>query len=194
MFGSYDLLDFEETGRMILPVFNISIHEGWNVNTERYNDNIAILHLEEDVFLSKLIQPICLSDKIDNVDKGVIVGWGGIPRDNSSNYEQTPTKKHVQIIHSNADCYEEEPKMATIGSKNSFCAKVKVGRLCEGDGGSGLVVKKNEVYYLKGVVSALSYDSSAKCSSNIFSSITNVPKYINFINETLNSVESSKFV
>ncbi|KAL5011273.1 hypothetical protein ScPMuIL_009824 [Solemya velum] len=84
-------------------ISSIHIHSGYDSSVEpKYNDDIALLKLTNEVTFSPTIRPICLTDSdfpdIQDVDwfrpreqyKGVVTGWGRLPgtSQNSENLRQ----------------------------------------------------------------------------------------------------------
>lgn len=185
MFGVYDLANNLERYRITKPVAEILVHEDWDPHTERYNDDIAILVMEESISFSTFVRPICLTASIGDVTKGTVAGWGKTAM-RQAHYENIPTKIDITIMQSNEDCYHQQSDLAKLGSKKSFCAGYPDVKVCSGDSGSGLFVIIDDTYYLKGIVSA-SQSNSDKCSLTNLTIYTDVLKYIDFIGVNIQS-------
>ena len=175
-----------ENDRVIKPVSEILIHEQWNHNTETFKNDIAILIIEERIFFSRFIQPICLTLSIGDVTKGTVVSWGRNAMSHTYN-EDIPTKIDVTIIQSEGECYRQENALAKIGSETSFCAGDPGVKVCKGDSGSGLFVLIDSTYYLKGIVSASQFKETTGCSPKNLAVYTDVLKYIDFIGVDVHS-------
>ena len=64
-------------GAQILSVAEVIIHGDYNSQTA-YNNDIALIKVDEDIVFSNEIQPVCLPEA-DNLyihRKSVIAGWG----------------------------------------------------------------------------------------------------------------------
>ncbi|KAL7012544.1 hypothetical protein ACKWTF_014913 [Chironomus riparius] len=159
------------------------MHPDWNPNTQRYDGDIAVLHLESDAQFNRFIQPICLLPSNTNVsafNEGIVVGYG-IGSATSRTNENIP--KIIKLpIHKNEDCYRHNKEFARISSSNTFCAGTGSGSgVCSGDSGSGLYVKYGETYYLRGIVSASFFTSEGTCDVNDYAIFTSVNDYYNFV-------------
>lgn len=72
--GRYDLMKAFERGSQIAYPIKILIHDDWNYYTERYDADIALIFLENDVTFNIYIFPICLGSKMKlTSDNGTIV-------------------------------------------------------------------------------------------------------------------------
>lgn len=183
LLGVYNLDDPFEVGRSAAAIEKIRMHPDWNPNTQRYEGDIAMLHLETDVQFSRFIQPICLIPRNTNVlpfTEGIVVGYG-IGSAKSKSSEKVPKIIHLPI-HKNEDCYRHNKEFAGISSSNTFCAGTGRGSgVCSGDSGSGLYIKSGNTYYLRGIVSASFFTSEGTCDVNDYAIFTSVPDYYNFV-------------
>lgn len=76
--GKYDLKVIVERGSVPAYPSEFRIHEDWNVLDKKYDADIAIIFLDEEVVLRSNIYPVCLwtSDmKSVRDDDGTVVGW-----------------------------------------------------------------------------------------------------------------------
>jgi secreted trypsin-like serine protease len=181
LLGAFNIDDRFEEGRVAVTPSEIFIHDDWNPNTDRFNDDIAILMMENEISFANFIRPICLWNSATeaSVDEGIVVGWG--KSINSSAYhESTPKELRVPIIHDNQKCYHEDYIFAKLGSEKTFCAGKEGIGVCTGDSGSGLFIEVDNVFYLKGIVSSSLRDLSG-CYTKNFAIYTNVMKYLDWI-------------
>jgi secreted trypsin-like serine protease len=186
LIGAFDLSDPHEVGRLSVDLSEMILHRDWNPFVDRYNDDIAILLIESEVQFTNFIRPICLwsEDEIVRVREGTVAGWGK-PKNSDERNKTIPSFIKVLIVKTNEKCYEENPFFARIGSEKSFCAgRAGVG-VCQGDSGSGLLVKHNNKFYLKGIVSSSIIDSTG-CYTEDFAIYTDAMKYQNFIENPKN--------
>jgi secreted trypsin-like serine protease len=181
LFGAFDLKNSLEPDQLFLPVSSYSLHQDWNYNTDRYNDDVAVLLLEKNIPISRFVQPICLSDRID-AKEGMVTGWG----ETKSSNEKLPIQMKQRIIQADLECYKRNPKLEVIDHKNSFCAVANTAEkeVCIGDSGSVLIVVINEVFYFKGIVSSIDENHNTRYTANTPAFYTDVPKYISFINSS----------
>lgn len=122
-----------------------------------------------------------MGSNIEYLTNGLVVGFGK---------SEDETKEHENIakfleapIHKNEDCFLVNRELTTISSKNTFCAGTGRGQgVCSGDSGSGLVVKQNGYYYLRGVVSSSLKNGKYGCDVNSYAVFTDVLKFTDWIN------------
>lgn len=183
LFGAYDLDDFYETGKTVLSPSEIKTHKNWNPFVKRFHDDIAVLLLESDVQYSEYIRPICMLTEDENhnirITDGTVAGWGK-SEDATKKNENIPRKLDLPIVASNEKCYRDNSLFAIIGSEKSFCAGQPGVGVCLGDSGSAFIVKINNKFYFKGLVSS-SLVSNTGCYTDDYAIYTDVPKYFDFI-------------
>lgn len=178
--GVHNLTNPDEPEKRVLRVTKIRIHKSWNAaNTEKFTGDIAILILENNVTFSSHIQPICLSDNLISEAEAVVAGWG---RQNekfgTDRTVSMPKKIEIPIIDKDI-CYETQPLLAKAGWDKSFCAGRDGVSVCDGDSGSGLYVKINNRFYLRGVVSCSAVKND--CLDDYYAIFSDVTKYLAFI-------------
>lgn len=175
------MADQFELGRTSVAPSEVIIHDDWNPHVDRYNDDIAVILMERQIQFTGFIRPICLwvGDGDPGVLKGTVAGWG--KNENGGVYnENIPTKLEIPIIQSNGKCYQENYLLAKIGSDKSFCAGREGVGVCQGDSGSGFIVRHNSRFYFKGIVSSSLNDPSG-CYTENYAIYTDVTKYKSFI-------------
>lgn len=191
LLGAHNIDRKIETGRSSLSPSRIVVHDEWNHKTERYDSDIAMLILENEVTPSKFVNPICLWRSPSHLAAkiGTVAGWGQ-SADKSKYYEPVPTMLKVPI-HTNEDCYLKNPLLAKLSSKRTFCAGSGNGTgVCLGDSGHGLFVRLANVFYLKGIVSSSMIDDGT-CDVYNYAIYTNVNMYSRWISNLLNENNSS---
>lgn len=127
IFGAYDLNDLTQSGTYHASPSEIRIHDDWNINTLKYDADIAVLKTEDDVPYSRFIRPVCLWNKLTdpNLPKGVIAGWG--KSNDSENYYQSIPKQLRVPIKTQEDCFLDNPSITEMASNRTFCAGSKDG-------------------------------------------------------------------
>jgi secreted trypsin-like serine protease len=187
IFGVHDSENQYETGKQSHRIESIFIHPDWKPEEESFDADIAIIKLKSSVQLTNFVQPICLwrSDMKLNFQSGVIAAYGST--DESRKVPATPKELEVPIL-SNGDCFLKNPRLLNLSSSRTFCAGKADGRgPCFGDGGSGLFIKYNEKFYLRGIISA-SLINSGSCDLSTYSIYTDFFKFHNWIDEVLNGL------
>lgn len=174
-----------EIGRKTFAVFNIHVHPAWNPLSKRFDADIAVLVLDESVTFNRHIKPICMMQSVSSpavtISSGIVVGYGK-SEDETKIHEETP-KTIVVPIYSNEKCFLEFPDLARISSSRTFCGGTADGTgVCLGDSGSGLIIKYNGDYYLRGIVSSSLRTFRWGCDVDKYSVFTDVIKYVEWIN------------
>lgn len=170
----------EQDGKVI----DIIVNEEYDY--ERFYSDIAILRLKETLKRTNYVRPVCLwvfdTELRGIVDKlGNVPGWGynenGLVSDDLT-YVQMPVVTHETCIWSNRDFFSK------VTSDKSFCAGFRNGTtICNGDSGGGMVFKKNNKWYLRGVVSvSIALQNSLRCDPESFAVFIDAAKYLNWIN------------
>ena len=107
----------------------------------------------------------------------MIVGWG--LNDNFVLNSEFPKMIQVPIV-SEGTCLRSHPVILKISSERTFCAGSKNGEgPCQGDSGGGLLLKKGDKWYLRGLVSASPSDGTSHkpCDHCSFVLFTDVAKF-----------------
>lgn len=191
-FGAHNLSNPHEIGRCSMAPSKIYLHDDWNPHTIGYDADIAVFEFDEDINFSRFVQPICLwADEIDpSVNEGFVAGWG--QSEDKSKLSQ-PAPREVKVtIHSNEDCFLQHFEFSRLSSKRTFCAgSTDNDGVCFGDSGSGLMMKHENIFYLKGIVSS-SFVDHGECDIKRNSVYTNVIKFRGWINQIMDEVSVPK--
>lgn len=116
-----------ETRHVDIPIANSTVHPDYSL--KQHINDVAILHLEQDVEFTNAILPVCLptaeqvKSNFDNVT-AFFAGWGSMPGQNNLTavlHEATLT------VLSNRICYQKLG--ITFVSEETF----NVTNLCTGD-------------------------------------------------------------
>lgn len=156
IFGAHDLKNHYETGRYSLSPIDVISHKDWNPGTSQYYADLSLLQFEHgSILFNSFIQPICLWDSENDPTEmeAEVVGWGK-SEDQTKKHEDKP-KLVKTLILSNELCLPGERELASLSSQTTFCAGLKNGSgVCTGDSGGGLFIKVDNIYHLRGIVSA----------------------------------------
>ena len=184
LLGVYDLDNKYEIGRVVVPVKNIYVHSDWDTETDVFDADFAVLELEHEVHFNRFIQPICMIDPNSDIPDGetIFVGFGK-SEDQSKGHENTPRMADTPIHH-NDDCTLNNYRLKQFSSHRTFCGGHANGTsVCAGDAGSGLFVKKDDKFYLRGIASAALFDREYGCDINNYGVFTDVTKFEDWLSE-----------
>lgn len=183
-FGAHELNNFHETKRFSLSPEDIILHDKWNPHTTRYDSDLALLKFEDEtIVFNTFVQPICLwdSEKEPIETEGIVAGWG--QSEDTSRRHETEPKVIKAEIQTNEMCFFDDRAMVDLSSYRTFCAGLKnVSGVCRGDSGAGLLIKVNNVFHLKGIVSS-SITNDGVCDVSKSAVYTNVQKFRDWIAE-----------
>lgn len=115
------------------------VHE--NYGYRRYQNDIALLRLSEDVETTDYIQPICLPSTAEDVQFYWAAGWGQIGRDwaRANLYTDTKLKAILEHVNFTACAAIYATRNVTLGG-GQMCAGGKAGKdTCRGDSGGPLM-------------------------------------------------------
>jgi secreted trypsin-like serine protease len=178
--GKYDL-QADESGATRGTFSSIRMHPDWDANTTRYDADIAVLVLNDQITFGTFVQPACLPTPTTNVFniRGTIVGYG--LTENSDIREDRP--KFVKIPSVDLmECLWNSHTFHVAGSNRTFCAGERGKRACKGDSGSGFYVKSgSSTYTVTGIVS----NGSPDCDDDQFAVFTSVPKFVDWIRQEM---------
>ena len=161
---------------------SINPHNDWNPHTAKFDADIAVLRLNEDVTFGMYIQPVCLASISRNLvhfSDGIIIGFGKTEK--AGPHSNVPMKANTPIRKSD-DCYNEFPSILNIASRRTFCGGFANGTgACNGDSGGGLTVVQDDVHYLRGIVSASLHGTEYGCDVESYSIFTDVKNFIAYL-------------
>ena len=155
---------------------------------ERYNNDIALIELIDEVEFSDYIRPICLTRSqqiLWNITApgtfGIVTGWGMLMEDGPSPI--TLNEVRLPLVHQAVCAASTQFSI----SENMFCAGYErdiVGDACVGDSGGPFSVEYLERWYLVGLVSW-----GEGCGrSGKFGFYTNVSKYTDWLAEGMGTM------
>ena len=180
--GVYNISASFERGRTSVDVESIKIHPDWNINSESYDSDVAILTLADDINFNRYVQPICLFES-DSVIMSITKGYSVSHRRTGydEDVKNVLNKKDVPIQNSNEECFLSSQDLEQLSSQRTFCAGHRNGTgECIGDGGNGVFVVHSNTYYLRGITSA-ALSSLDGCDLYNYAVFTNVPRFNDWI-------------
>jgi secreted trypsin-like serine protease len=186
LLGKYDLHVYNESGSKDHSIWKYFLHPDWNFDGIRYDADISIIVLRQEVEYSDGIQPICLPQQSDDevAGVGIVVGWGRSQKSNK--YSSRPNKIEIPAINS-SHCYTTESKLAIISSNRAFCGGYQNQQKgpCGGDSGNGFFLKESSKWSVHGIVSVGLADEEYGCDINNYILFTNVARFIDWIGQTM---------
>uniref|UniRef100_W8CEB5 Serine protease gd n=1 Tax=Ceratitis capitata TaxID=7213 RepID=W8CEB5_CERCA len=154
--GRHNLENYGEVGAVSRDIRNLLIHPDYNSKSLPDAD-IAILHMQSAVSFSEFIRPICLwSESADNAlivgQTAFVAGWGA--DENGREVTALPKMVDASIVSDN-ECLRSSEVYSKLTTPRTICAGNRDGTgPCMGDSGGGLMMSRNGVWMLRGVVSA----------------------------------------
>lgn len=180
--GSYHIHDNKEKNRRVLPISSFYIHNEYDFMANQIDADIAVILLSRSVKFTKYIQPICMMNlgaEITNISEGVVVSYGHPESENNPSFAP---KKIVTKIYKNSVCPSKNNAFEIISSNRTFCGGDSKGTgVCMEDIGSGLFVKYEEHFYLRGIVSVVVGGKEGICDNSTYSLFTDVSKFTKWI-------------
>ncbi|KAG5882429.1 hypothetical protein JTB14_025235 [Gonioctena quinquepunctata] len=179
-----------EAAKIKVAVQDILVHERYKGDSQRYASDIAFLITKDTLLLSKVVQPVCVSDlpniHLSSRSEGVITGWG------YTSAGQGPSEELKEIsvpFKDDATCNTELPPdwIDKYYSYDKFCAGHynKSIAVCKGDSGGGLVFKnpKDERYYIHGLVSVGRKVNNVGCDIQVSALYTKVAVHYEWLEQ-----------
>lgn len=190
--GSHNIQQWTQmSGSKTVGVSGIAVHPDYR--PESSDGDIALVTMSEAVDFTKIIRPICLWSGryvLDDVvgQLGTVVGWG---KDELNNLI-TPEPKQIRLpIVSQEDCLRSHLVYTSITSKRTFCAGFRNGSgPCNGDSGGGFIMKRNDKWTIRGIVS-MSVAKDRNCDFFQYFVFSDVTQFFNWIVAAVN--ESKNF-
>ncbi|CAG9858676.1 unnamed protein product [Phyllotreta striolata] len=151
VFLDHDRSNSFETNTIMRKVKNIHRHRGYGSGGS-FNNDIAIIELDQEVPLTGLLKPVCLppTGKSFTGLQGIVTGWGATKESG-----QTANKlREVRVpILSNKDCMKTGYNSRI--TENMLCAGYSGGLKdsCQGDSGGPLHIKNGTKHQIVGIVS-----------------------------------------
>lgn len=162
------------------------IHKDWDVNSPRYDADLAIVVLKDARPFTDHIQPICLPFTPTEyvTETGSAVFW------RTSNNTKTEIQTQFEIPSANAShCYTLYYDLAFISSPNIFCAGYEnqpKTAPCLGDAGGGFyVLGQDKSWTIMGVTTGSLKSPYRNCEITSFMLYINVYKYSSWIYKTM---------
>uniref|UniRef100_A0A1Y1M969 Peptidase S1 domain-containing protein n=1 Tax=Photinus pyralis TaxID=7054 RepID=A0A1Y1M969_PHOPY len=158
-------------------------YESFRTGSNNFDDDIALIKLNDTVKYSDYIKPICLPAKGESLvqpeDKVIMTGWG---RD-VDNQEVKTKKVVIRRVITNEACELQFSKHNVHIGEGFICTDGLKGYkdyICSGNAGAPIVAKSGGTWYQEGIVSI-----GSKCGVDFPDANTRVSKYVTWINKQL---------
>ncbi|XP_055624213.1 transmembrane protease serine 9-like [Toxorhynchites rutilus septentrionalis] len=183
LFVRLGVLDLDALNTQTLQQHGIErIHKYANFSNGSLNDDIALLELNTLAQFNKFVQPACVN-QVENLvgENMTAIGWGLTEDDEISailKKAQMPAVEDITCLKSNRELF------GNALDEGIFCAGYANGTsVCNGDSGGGLFMKRDNVWYLAGIVSfSESRSGNSKfCRTDGYAAFTKVQKYLPWI-------------
>uniref|UniRef100_A0A182NRU6 Peptidase S1 domain-containing protein n=1 Tax=Anopheles dirus TaxID=7168 RepID=A0A182NRU6_9DIPT len=186
--GMYNIDNFFETELQERAVSKIFVHEDYYFEDSGLTDSdIAVLVINQPVAYNDLVRPICLWGESDNLEqivglKGFVSGWG-ITETGEAKFPSYVTATVVD----RRDCSRKLDKLIAPMSR-LFCADGHGSVPCTGDSGSGLVIKRGQKYFLRGIVSVGQFDpNTLTCARDKYVVYTDIAPFRYWLSKIVKS-------
>jgi len=170
-----------------LGVLEFITRDDYNETT--YDNDIAILRLEEGVEFNEAVQLIEIARSTSaNKSTAVVTGWGGIyPHDPDNPYYQQQ-RLSCQLMETELDLIpstDERCKEMLLGGEDSkICAFKQDKDSCQGDSGGPLFITLDDGQHVQ--IGIVSYGYG--CATSLPGVYTNVEKFNGWVEKILNQV------
>ncbi|KAJ8712869.1 hypothetical protein PYW08_008173 [Mythimna loreyi] len=187
--GKYNL-QTSVNGVQIKLVKEIFVNPDYQPST--FSRNLAILELREPVTYTDWVRPVCLwpdnATDLNNVvgKMGSMVGWrvneNGVLNEELGLLE-IPVVDQETCIRSYIEFF------VRYTSSYTYCAGNRTAPSpCNGDSGSGMVFKMNNVWYLRGLVSlVVAKRNTTLCDPSHYAIFTDLAQFLPWIYDTMES-------
>lgn len=188
--GRHNLTVVNETGAVEHSLWRVIIHDDWNSEHPRFDADIALAVLENDVAFNNHVEPVCLPTSTDETISGLanVVGWGRSEKSDELglDYDPTPNELEVPLVD-REKCVTEVSKLRNPASFRAFCAGFvnESKSACNGDSGGGLYSLNDFSgnFEVKGIVSSSLVDEEGRCNIQVYTLFTDVRKFVDWIEE-----------
>lgn len=150
--GMYNIDNFADENANFAYIDRVFAHNDYIHDDDLNDADIAILRLKQVLVYTEYIIPICLWNESNDLDRvvnqeGLVAGWGVT----ESGPTTIPTYIKASVV-TKRSCWDNVKKMFSLNSR-IFCADGHGSAPCNGDSGTGFVLKRGNQYYLRGIVS-----------------------------------------
>ncbi|XP_060646943.1 proclotting enzyme [Drosophila nasuta] len=185
--GRYDLDNYHEDGEQGRDVVRILTHPDYSSLPQTQPDaDLALVTLDRPIIFNDIIRPICLWEKATEsevtTEIGTVAGWG---RDEMGN-SLTRFPRVVEANIANETECARKWKVPRVMERIMCAGNLDGSGPCLGDSGGGLMMKRNNRWLLRGIVSQGERSSIGHCNLNQYVLYCDLSKHDAWIRENLN--------
>ncbi|XP_021699747.1 chymotrypsinogen B-like [Aedes aegypti] len=162
-----------------LDVAKITLHPEYDMRDLR--NDVALLTVSGRIEFNELVQPVCLWPAEDTSLKGIensvgtAVGWGF---DNTEQFSKI-LKESTNRLVSEEQCQKFYTGILDKFNGTIICARTEV---CSGSGGSGLYVRREGQFFLRGIVAfGPTTGHGKRCGIDTVTAFANIAFYTQWI-------------
>ncbi|XP_058824270.1 serine protease gd-like [Topomyia yanbarensis] len=161
--GMYNIDNFLDDNAKFADIEAVIPHEEYVSDDDLSDSNVAVLRLKKSLEFSDYISPICAwrgDNDLQTIvgENGVMAGWG------VTETGSTSVATFIKMTVVDGKQCSENWSRAYPSTARVFCGDGHGSTPCIGDAGSGLVLKRGNQYYLRGILSNGQVDSNTlKC-------------------------------
>ncbi|XP_017076703.2 enteropeptidase [Drosophila eugracilis] len=166
-------------------VSQLVIHENYQIKQFTEAD-LALVRLDDPVRYNDYIVPICLWSPRNRLDlpqghKSYVAGWG--PDESGTGHSDVSKVTDLNIVIE-SNCIEELPHV--LVQPSTLCAKKTGAGPCSSDGGGPLMLREQDVWVLRGVISGGAINEKERtCELSKPSVFTDVAKHIDWVRRNM---------
>lgn len=163
--GRHELNEWVNSEVVQREVERIIQHPDYRPELMKNDADLAIVRLTQSVTFSHSIRPVCLWNGSTDIEdivgvSGIVVGWG---MDEINNITNTPKFVNATVA-SDVDCLKSDHEYFFLTTNRTLCAGNLDGSgPCNGDSGGGLMIRKQNKWMLRGVVSIALGNAATPC-------------------------------
>ncbi|XP_017462128.1 PREDICTED: serine protease gd [Rhagoletis zephyria] len=184
--GRHNLENYGEAGVVTRDIRSLLIHPDYSGKSLPDAD-IAIMQMQTSVSFNEFIRPICLwSESSDNSlivgQTAFVAGWGADEK--GREVSALPKMVDTAIVSDN-ECLRSSEVYSKLTTPRTICAGNRDGTgPCMGDSGGGLMLSRNGLWMLRGVVSA-GLTSQGQCDLRQYVIYCDLAKHIAWVRSNI---------
>ncbi|XP_039443517.1 CLIP domain-containing serine protease B15-like [Culex pipiens pallens] len=173
--GMYNKDNFFDENAKIVNIEKIIPNDEYVQEDDLNDADVAVLRMAITLTFTEFIIPVCPWQGENDLSKivgqqGLVAGWGVTELGSTTS---TPTYIKSKIVDKR-QCVNNLQRMYSSNAR-IFCGDGEGSVPCNGDSGSGLVIKRGNQYYLRGVVSKGLVDpNTLKCDASKYAIYTDI--------------------
>ena len=185
--GKFNLSVFNEPGSQSSWVSQIIIHHDWKPDYQKFDADIAVVVLGEELEFTEFIKPISLPSQTEDniIESGAILGW----------MKETPIELDMPVVEINK-CYPRFPRLADRDYPHMFCAGYDSENNNAGPDSlsAGFYASESSsspLISVEGIVSS-SIVANQTCDVNKYSLYTTVGMFVDWIKDKMKETKENQ--